>query len=124
MCIRDSIKSGDESILAIEKTFNESESIRHQTQLLWTLSKIKSKSSLNLIRKSLESKSPKLRQVAARSVGILKDKESGAKLTELLNDKNQQVIRNAATSNGQIKDPNSIDSLLNANSKKEIKREI
>ena len=112
------IKSGDESISAIEKTFNESESIRHQTQLLWTLSKIKSKSSLNLIRKSLESKSPKLRQVAARSVGILKDKESGDKLTELLNDKNQQVIRNAATSIGQIKDPNSIDSLFNAISKK------
>ena len=36
----------------------------------------------------------------------------------MLNDKNQQVIRNAATSIGQIKDPNSIDSLFNAISKK------
>lgn len=112
------IKSGDKAIPAIEKAFHKTESIQHQTQLLWTLSRIKSKKALNLIRKSLESKSPNLRQVAARSVGILKDKESGPKLTELLNDKEPQVIRNAATSIGQIKESASIDPLFKALSKK------
>lgn len=112
------IKSGDKAIPAIEKAFHKTESIQHQTQLLWTLSRIKSKKALNLIRKSLESKSPNLRQIAARSVGILKDKESGPKLTELLNDKEPQVIRNAATSIGQIKESASIDPLFKALSKK------
>ena len=112
------IKSGDKSISAIEKAFNESESIQHQTQLLWTLSKIKSKKSLNLIRKSLESKSPTIRQVSARSLGILKDEESGLKLTKLLSDKEPQIIRTAATSIGQIKEPSSVDSLFKAISKK------
>ena len=71
-----------------------------------------------MIRKCLESESPTLRQVAARSVGILKDKESGPKLTKLLNDDEPQIIRAAATSIGQIKEPSSIDSLFEAISKK------
>ncbi len=115
---RSLIKSGDKSIPVIEKAFNGSKSIQHQTQLLWTLSRIKSKKSLNLIRESLESESPTLRQVAARSVGILKDKESGIKLTKLLTDDEPQIIRAAATSIGQIKEPSSIDSLFKAISKK------
>lgn len=112
------IASGNKSISAIEKIFHKSESIQHQTQLLWTLSRIESKKTLNLIRESLGSKSPTLRQAAARSVGILKDKESGPKLIELLNDQEPQIIRTAATSIGQIKEPASIDSLFKAISRK------
>jgi len=112
------VKYGDEAIPSIEKIFNETDSIQHQTQLLWALSRIKSKEALNLIRKSLGSKSSTLKQVAARSVGILKDKESGPKLTALLHDEEPQIIRTAATSIGQIKEPTSINSLFKAISKK------
>ncbi|NRB43503.1 MAG: HEAT repeat domain-containing protein [Verrucomicrobiales bacterium] len=112
------VKYGDEAIPSIEKIFNETDSIQHQTQLLWTLSRIRSKGALSLIRKSLGSKSSTLKQVAARSVGILKDKESGPKLTALLHDEEPQIIRTAATSIGQIKEPTSINSLFKAISKK------
>ena len=114
---RSLIKSGDKAISAIEKSFIHSKSIQHQKQLLWTLSKIKSKRSLNLIRKSLESKSSSVRQIAARSVGILRDTESGPKLTALLEDDAPQVIRAAATALGQIKETDSINSLFKAISK-------
>ncbi len=85
---------------------------------LWAVSRIKSKSSLEILQKALEDLDSGVRQVAVRSLGRLKDKTALMPLTTLLSDSSPSVRAAAAAAIGELDDKKALPYLfrnLNSN---------
>ena len=85
---------------------------------LWAVSRIKSKSSLEILQKALKDLDSGVRQVAVRSLGRLKDKTALMPLTTLLSDSSPSVRAAAAAAIGELDDKKALPYLfrnLNSN---------
>ena len=108
----------DLSIETLRDFYEENTSFKVRANLIWALARNDSEASREIIRAALSSNAPQLQIVSAKSLGLLEDKKSVPKLINLLNHKNLQLVRSAATSLGQIKDKSATDPLFEAIHKK------
>ena len=79
---------------------------------LWAVSRIKSKSSLEILQKALKDLDSGVRQVAVRSLGRLKDKTALMPLTTLLSDSSPSVRAAAAAAIGELDDKKALPYLF------------
>ncbi|MCP4847184.1 MAG: hypothetical protein GY899_04465 [Verrucomicrobiaceae bacterium] len=106
------IKRGGKAATAVVSAFKDSASAQVRIRHLRVLSRIRSDVSLKVLRGALVDSDTGVRQVAARSLGILEDKGSTPLLTGLLKDGDPAVVRAAATALGQVKEKDAVSSLF------------
>ena len=80
---------------------------------LWLVSRLNSKRALEVLQEALRDPDPGMRQVAARSLGRLKDVSAVGPLVRLLDDPSPFVQAAAATAIGQLGDKVALPSLFN-----------
>ena len=106
------IAKGKKAVTALTKAFKVTTSPELRKRQLWVLSRINSGSAAATLRTALGDRDASVRQVAARSLGILEDKSCGPFLSSLLKDENPAVVRTAATALGQIGEKSAVSSLF------------
>ncbi|MCP4190781.1 MAG: c-type cytochrome [Planctomycetaceae bacterium] len=89
-------------------------STQQRRNAVWSLSRMESKTATAQIRLALSDPDHSVAQAAARSVGVLRDKQSVAALCQLLNGESWPLRRSAATALGRIGDASAIPHLLAA----------
>ncbi len=106
------ISAGDKAVPSLTGAYKATSSPELRRRQLWVLSRIQSKDALAVLRGALTDGDAGVRQVAARSLGILEDKSSGPLLVGLLKDTDPSVIRAAATSLGQVGEKSAVPALF------------
>ena len=106
------INRGGKAGTAVVSAFKESASPQVRIRQLRVLSRIRSDVALKTLRDALTDRDAGVRQMAARSLGIIEDKGAGALLTGLLKDGDPAVVRAAATALGQVKEKGAVSALF------------
>ena len=86
----------------VESAFLHSGEAAFRKRCLWLASRLRGGRALGLLREALADADPGVRQVAARSLGRLKDDSAVRQLTGLLDDSSPFVQAAAATALGQL----------------------
>lgn len=108
---------GEESILALEKTY-ENEDTRVKKEVLKSLSRIHSDKSLEMLNSALEESDRNLLGQAIISLGILKDNRAVERLGEICNKGEREMRKEAIKALGMIGDPKAIPHLAKLAGKK------
>ncbi len=106
------IKRGEVVLDVITSAISSSAETAFRKRCLWLISRLGSKSGLEVLQEALLDPDPGMRQVAARSLGRLKDMSAVEPLARLLDDPSPFVQAAAATAIGQLGDKAALPSLF------------
>ncbi len=106
------IKRGEVVLDVITSAISSSAETAFRKRCLWLISRLGSKSGLEVLQEALLDPDPGIRQVAARSLGRLKDMSAVEPLARLLDDPSPFVQAAAATAIGQLGDKAALPSLF------------
>jgi putative membrane-bound dehydrogenase-like protein len=101
-------------LAAFEVTTKATADFRPLSKIVWTLARSASPPARAGLQEATASADPRLRQIAARALGTLRDATAAKRLTELLTDPDFAVRREAATALGMLGGENAVPTLLTA----------
>ncbi len=111
------VLKGEAAVQEIRNTLLSSANDEARTAAVFMLYRINApEATMGAIRTALEDKSAIVRTAAARVLGLSKDRQSVAKLAEIVQNDEAPVRRQAATALGQIGDNEAISALIKASS--------
>jgi putative membrane-bound dehydrogenase-like protein len=106
------IKEGEVVLGEVESIYSSTADASLRKRCLWVVSRVRGERALELLRKALADSDHGVRQVAARSLGRLKDESAVGGLVGLLDDPSPFVQASAATAIGQLNGKAAIPSLF------------
>ena len=106
------VGKGDVVLDIITSAISSSGETAFRKRCLWLVSRLGSKRALVVLQEALRDPDPGMRQVAARSLGRLKDESAVGPLAELLDDPSPFVQAASATAIGQLGDKVALPSLF------------
>ena len=106
------VEKGDVVLDIITSAISSSGETAFRKRCLWLVSRLGSKRALVVLQEALRDPDPGMRQVAARSLGRLKDESAVGPLAKLLDDPSPFVQAASATAIGQLGDKVALPSLF------------
>lgn len=103
---------GEGTVPDLSDALINSDSVQRRRNAVWTLSRINTPAALKVLRTALNDASESVRQAAVRSLGVVKDTESVAKLVELYKSGSPQVRLTVASALSKIRETQAVPALL------------